>query len=672
MKIDQQLKLNFIVVTILVIVAFIVATISFLRIQRDSHHLSDVELPLEQAVLEMEIRSGEMTRSILEYVIKQDPASLTAIQNSHLNFEHYASIALEHSKTDKEIKLIQTSLLIYMEMKALVDKISLISKEQVSLLRDLREKAAKIRLMLDKQIVPLLLKNNHPADHLKTVYELKSKMSDSFFFIYNYVQAVDQTCQKNFKDCYAEYHLLMEKLYQADMSNTEIKALKQIDDSFQSAYLQSLNIINISDELNLLLDRLSSELQRFKQTIVNEIQTQLRHNTRQAANNVEEALNHAFIILAGITIIVILVYFLTNRSLGKIVNEGTSCLLKGINDIQNGNMDTYIHMPGQNELTEVGDFFNEAIDKLRRDDQKIKNLLKQNQLILDSSGDGIYGIDTEGNTTFINQTATRLIGWTETEMIGRNQHDLIHHTRVDGSKYPMDECPVGKVMISGKSITLDNEIFWRKDGSSFPVEYTASPIEENGEVIGAVLLFRDITQRKLDEDRIRLLAMTDQLTGLANRHQFDKSLIDAVKWAKRTNRRFALLMLDLDYFKNINDTYGHQVGDALLVTIAQLMKQSCRETDVIARLGGDEFAIILNHIETPDSAHRPVEKILDLIKQPYEVEGFILQVSVSIGISFYPDDSSNTEQLIRMSDLALYKAKDNGRSTYHFYKKSDE
>jgi len=161
--------------------------------------------------------------------------------------------------------------------------------------------------------------------------------------------------------------------------------------------------------------------------------------------------------------------------------------------------------------------------------------------------------------------------------------------------------------------------------------------------------------------------MSDPLTGLANRNQFNIKLNDAIRLSQRNNNQFALLQIDLDKFKPINDNYGHPFGDAYLKQVSSILMQSCREIDTVARIGGDEFSIIILDVDTKDEANKPVERILTAISQSILIDGIEVNIGLSIGISFFKKDAENAEDLVKKADEALYIAKNNPEVNYCYY-----
>ena len=207
-----------------------------------------------------------------------------------------------------------------------------------------------------------------------------------------------------------------------------------------------------------------------------------------------------------------------------------------------------------------------------------------------------------------------------------------------------------------------------KDGRRLEIALSLSPIKDQfGGVIGFSGIGRDITERRRTEDRIRRLALHDSLTSLPNRALFQDRLQQALAEARRHDRRVALLLLDLDHFKDINDTLGHTAGDRFLKEVAQRLDACVRASDTVARLGGDEFALILTELRQPEDAAVLARRAVRMVAEGMRLDNQEIQTTASIGITIYPTDSEDADQLLRYADLALYRAKAEGRNTYRFY-----
>ena len=426
------------------------------------------------------------------------------------------------------------------------------------------------------------------------------------------------------------------------------------------------------------------------------------------------------------------------------------------------------------------------------------------EMLLHSVAEGIYGVDMQGNCTFINSAGLAMLGYEhESELLGRNMHDMIHHTRPDGSHYPVAECRLFHSMQSLEDVNVSNEVFWRKDGTSFPVDYWSRPTMLNGES-GAVITFlditqskladasvrklslaveqspnsivitdlhaniefvneaftkatgytfeealgqnprllqsgktpretyiemwdaltrgekwegeminrskdgteyvesvrisplrqadgrithyvavkEDVTQRKLAEEQIRNLAFYDVLTQLPNRRLLNDRLGQSMAASKRNGYYGALMFLDLDNFKILNDTHGHSVGDLLLTEAARRIVDCVRDSDTVARLGGDEFVVMLSELSKDESASAAqaavvAEKIRHALSHPYQlsakgIDGEPVSVEhncpASIGVTLFIGHEVSQQDLLKRADTAMYQAKEAGRNQVCFFK----
>ena len=314
----------------------------------------------------------------------------------------------------------------------------------------------------------------------------------------------------------------------------------------------------------------------------------------------------------------------------------------------------------------------ESVNNMQLKTRSALNALQDSQarvrLVLDSTSEAIYGTDTQGICTFANPASLRMLGYVhESDLVGKQIHELIHHTYPDGRHYPADECAVRVATRAGREHHCNDEYHWRADGTSFPVEYWSRPMYKDGELIGAVVAFNDITQRKQTEEELHQLAYYDSLTRLPNRQLFNDRLYQALGDAKRRHRLVALMLLDLDRFKIVNDTMGHEAGDILLQEISGRLKNSIRANDTVARLGGDEFALIFNDVGDSKHIAQLAQKVLSQFEAPVIIDGREVFSGASIGIAFYPSDTDDADALLKFADSAMYHAKELGRNNYQFY-----
>jgi diguanylate cyclase (GGDEF)-like protein/PAS domain S-box-containing protein len=260
--------------------------------------------------------------------------------------------------------------------------------------------------------------------------------------------------------------------------------------------------------------------------------------------------------------------------------------------------------------------------------------------------------------------ATKIFGWDTDEVLGMSLTDnvLMHEGDLDTMV-----TLAGRLMsgLSPRATSLTRN--HRKDGSTIWCEWYHSALVGDGNDIESILSFvQDVSSRIQAEERLQYMATRDALTGLPNRLLLHERLTQAIAQAKRAGRRVGVLFIDLDRFKNVNDTLGHRIGDELLKHVSSALSGALRETDLLARLGGDEFMVIVEEFDEPTVLGRIAQKLLDAIAQPFRVEEHDIYVTSSIGIAVYPDDSDDPEELLKHADVAMYRSKDLGRNTYQF------
>ena len=447
---------------------------------------------------------------------------------------------------------------------------------------------------------------------------------------------------------------------------------------------------------------------------------------------------------------------------------------------------------------------------------------EMSRLLLESAGDGIYGLDPDGCVIFANRAAEEMVGWSQAEMRGATQHDLVHHSHADGSAYLRETCPIYQALRDNQSHRRENEVFWRKDGTSFPVSYNSTPVLVDGVNLGAVVIFRDITEQlqerewekrktaifasivgqdalettlariaqalhdlhpayaaavlvregdmlhlrgeaglsaelrkricdtpvvpatnrpglvtlqkieatqplvfaasetspvlrewslplhtgsgevlgvlalfgqvgdrdrnlletisveaaelaqlALEHDRLQRQlshqAQHDALTGLPNRMLLEDRLEQAIRAARRHDSSLGVCYLDLDRFKQINDTLGHGVGDRYLQTVTRILREGCREIDTLARQGGDEFILLLPDLADAEEGLAVAERILGRLAEPFLLGETKFSAAASVGISLYPQHGDSPMTLLQHADTALYAAKRAGRNQVKLY-----
>jgi len=281
--------------------------------------------------------------------------------------------------------------------------------------------------------------------------------------------------------------------------------------------------------------------------------------------------------------------------------------------------------------------------------------------IIENAGEGIVVYDRKLQYLLWNRFMEDLTGVPAEDVIGKHAMDVFPHIREQQVDELLQRAMEGQTVSSPDIhyyIPGSNRRGWVS--AVYRPHYDAG-----GNIVGAIGLIRDITQRKMAEQQIEYQAYHDALTGLANRRLFQEHLTLALALAQRRRKVVAVLFLDVDHFKVVNDSLGHTVGDELLKQIAARLKAAVRDGDTVARVGGDEFTIVLQDLQRKDDAAIVAEKVLRTIAQPLEITGHRLYVTTSIGITTFPEDGKDAETLIKNADNAMYRAKADGRNTYH-------
>lgn len=292
------------------------------------------------------------------------------------------------------------------------------------------------------------------------------------------------------------------------------------------------------------------------------------------------------------------------------------------------------------------------------------------ETILFSTRDGIIGLDKNSIITFCNPTAASLLGYIKRDLLGRDYKKLIAHSNEDGKPVDDETSHITHALQSGEASTVTNDVLWKRDNTALQAEYTVSPILDSNEVEGLVITFRDVAERREMERKLEKMARYDQLTNLANRALFMDQLKKAIARAKRTGKKVGVVYIDLNNFKPINDTLGHAAGDVILQTFADRMNKSAREYDMPARLGGDEFSVLVDNLDDKDGCYRFIERLRENLKDPVAIDGKEIQMSGSMGVAFYPDDSLDHDELVTHADSAMYVAKKDKTLPYATYKKA--
>ncbi len=282
-------------------------------------------------------------------------------------------------------------------------------------------------------------------------------------------------------------------------------------------------------------------------------------------------------------------------------------------------------------------------------------------------GDAVVSTNIDGKITFINLAAEALTNWSRREATGRSRDDVL--ALFDAAGSVPASIPAPSVDGDGHVRQLSDLLLQRRGGDEVPVEGSIAAIRDrDGHRAGEVIVFRDVSAARAMSERMAHSAEHDFLTGLPNRMLLNDRVSRAISIAPRHHKKVAILFLDLDGFKFINDSLGHLIGDKLLQSVASRLVDCVRVSDTVSRQGGDEFVVLLSEVELAEDAAATARRMLDAVSEMHRIDGHELHVTTSVGIAIYPDDGLDAETLVKHADTAMYQAKDAGRHGYQFFR----
>ncbi len=294
--------------------------------------------------------------------------------------------------------------------------------------------------------------------------------------------------------------------------------------------------------------------------------------------------------------------------------------------------------------------------------REIESIVAMQLKAMESAANGIFVTDVKGRFKWVNDAFYRMCGYAENDLLGQTV-DLLNSNAHDAEFFTdMQDTVASGEIWRGQTVNRHS------DGHLYTANQTVTPIRDTaGRIMHFVSIQEDISDRlKAQEDLVHL-AEFDTLTDLPNRNLFTDRLSSALERAARAQVRVAVMVMDLDNFKDVNNALGHDLGDQLILTVTDRVKKLMRTTDTMARLGGDEFGILLEHLVDMNAASRMVRRILETFDEPVVIEGRTLKVTASIGIAAYPEDDVDPLHLMRHAELAMYRVKAEGRHSYRYF-----
>ena len=414
-----------------------------------------------------------------------------------------------------------------------------------------------------------------------------------------------------------------------------------------------------------------AKLAGLQQQIVANITTQLKPALRRyaeaSAKTADRQMLLVLLVAGGMSLLLLVLAALAGRYVRRAIVLPIQQLATGADAVAAGDLGHRVAIETNDEYEDLAKNFNHMVDQLQGTTvSKALHEEQETQLrtLLDGVHDyAIFSVDTHGFVTHWNQASTRILGYEANEIQGVSFARIFKDKQ--DARVARDD---GLTAIVSTGRFESNTSLIRKNAETFEANIVVTPlIAGDGGVKGFTVVVRDITERMKAERHIEQLATKDALTGLSNRSMLLEQMHSAIARAARTHTQLAMMFIDLDHFKAVNDTLGHAAGDDLLRECAKRLTDCVREVDFVARLGGDEFVVVLTDITDTVIVSPIADRMLELLTTPYQLQGQSAQTSASIGICFYPTDGKDAAMLMKNADIAMYHAKELNRNNYQFY-----
>ena len=532
MKIGHKLKLNSLVVLALLTAIIAVAIFSIFQIQKDVRQLAEVEEPLEQAILEMEINAGEAARAVLHYVWNPEERDLDKIHDSKRDFERYAREFERLAETEEERVLGREVMENYREFKTLSDEITSIAKRRLDDLQRFRRAVTAIGALIDEKLHPAIDRSAADAlTKLEAVLFMEINIGEAFAAIEGYILLSKPELKRVILDAEAGF-----KRFEAQYRGTRISAdekqwLDVIDETFAEAVTAGNEIIGLTDRLREKLEKFEEVLGEIDRTLDDEIQVLIQEETRRAAKDARDAGEKAITVMVVVGLMIFWSMAGVNWFVSRGIVDGVNRLSEGAMEFGRGNLDHRVEVQTKDELGALADAFNMMADRRKRDDATLKE--KETNFrttLLNSIGDAVISTDAAGGVTHLNPVAEKLTGWETSAAEGRPLTEVFHIVNAETREPAIN--PVYRLLEEGKIVGLaDHTMLIARDGTKYQIADSGAPIRDDAANInGVVLVFRDVTESKRLEAQLRQAQKLEALGWLAGgiAHDFNNILMPII------------------------------------------------------------------------------------------------------------------------------------------------
>jgi diguanylate cyclase (GGDEF)-like protein/PAS domain S-box-containing protein len=646
------------VILILFLVMGLVAYTETGVIGNKIREITGKEEPTNAAAYEMDTNLIGTGFSVLSYLHDRDEAHLEAIQQDKQDFEASRQTYGQLMETSEEkslgIRLDEG----YAEFSATADDLIRIEDEQTKRLDELLTNFDKLDTLAGQ-----IQTSVHPAEDgayakLESALQMEISTNGIAKSLGNYLRTHEAQYEEQVYQREQDFYNHYEQYSRLALSPAEAAWSAQVFQLFESSVELSKIIIDLDRAKEAGLANFVDTRRELNESLEGGIRTLTQEDLQSAENDALSTVDRITVATAVLLVIGLVfgavVSIITTRSITRPVRQ----LVTATRAVAKGDLFARVNVSSGDELGDLGEAFNRMTADLQQ------TTVSRNYFdnMVRSMTDTLIVVSPEGLIEAVNPATCALLGYEEHELANQPMKKILKESDSFFSSR-------SSALKKAGGIRNVEKTYRAKNGSSIPVLFSASVMRfEDGEIQGIVCLAQDITERKRAEETIRHLAYHDHLTGLPNRRLFQDRFIVALAQAQRANEPLALMSIDLDRFKLVNDTLGHAVGDQLLQEVARRLSQVVRAGDTLARLGGDEFSLLMPRTSRVEDAAKVAEKIKEAFQAPFRIDGQEVHVTASVGISLYPFDG-DAEQLLTHADAAMYRAKELGRNNYQLYTK---
>ncbi len=666
------------------------------QIEKNFKEVSDIDEPLSAAAYELEINMIGTALGVMKYLDVGDAIKgegRERVANDEIDFNLHLAKYQKLAQTRQLRDLGNTVAGLYKEFNQLGKSMMQNGDKQAQLFNQIAQRSTDMDQFIHKQLMPEIQNQGSPLEKVSSALQLESNMAEVSGWLGHYLKTHQAEYRQKITDDMGDFNRHLNTFKRPTSSALEKQYAAQLAQQFNHTTALVMQVLKLDEQQAQNIKRFIHFRVEIDRLLDEHLQRVVRQNLEVAKVDTEQTVELVIEIIRILSPLFVLSVVVAAMVLTRRIRNPLRKIAIGAAAIGGGQLDYRLKLSGNNEFTDLAEEFNamaatlefttvskqklelsetnlqRSVTELHHEiamrrsmETELRDEKERLHVTLRSIGDAVVTTDTAGYVEYLNPIAEALTGWSNDAAQGMPLKKVFRIIN-EMTREEIDN-PVNLVLEKGVIVGLANHtVLVRRDGQEFAIEDSAAPIrEESGNIIGVVLVFHDVSAQRHISQQLSWQASHDSLTGLINRSEFEHRLTQVLSNARNLNNQHALLYLDMDQFKIVNDTCGHFAGDQLLIQLTALLQDKMRATDTLARLGGDEFGVLL--LNCPLDQARLIAEQLRKTAQDFRFswKDKTFNVGLSIGLVPITDNSQSMEQLMSSADAACYMAKDKGRN----------